>query len=99
MNHHQYREWKKEQLLRQIQQQRLDLATSKNLWLEKTVPIDHGWQVIYGLRKYIAIGSTIFTLYGIRHPSKLMRWSRRALSLWGTFRLIHKSYKALQVKD
>lgn len=99
MNHRQYREWQKEQLLRQIQQQRLDLAASKTLWLEKTAPIDHGWQVVYGLRKYIAIGSTIFTFYSLRHPNKLMRWSRRTLSLWGTFRLMRKSYQALRVKD
>ncbi|PVZ84942.1 cell division protein FtsH [Serratia sp. S1B] len=99
MNHRQYREWKKEQLLRQIQQQRLDLAASKTLWLEKTAPIDHGWQTVYGLRRYIAVGSTIIALYGMRHPSKIIRWSRRVFSLWGTFRLMRKSYRALCVRN
>ncbi|WP_431224892.1 YqjK-like family protein [Serratia sp. L9] len=92
MNHRQYREWQKEQLIRQIQQQRLDLAASKTLWLEKTEPLDRGWQKVYGLRKYMAVGSSIIALYGIRHPSKLIRWSRRALGLWGTIRLFRKTF-------
>lgn len=91
MNHRQYRERRKEQLIRQIQQQRLDLAANKTLWLEKTEPFDRSWQTLYGLRKYMAIGSSVIALYGIRHPSKLIRWSRRALSVWGTVRLIRNA--------
>ncbi|MFC0228196.1 YqjK-like family protein [Serratia aquatilis] len=92
MNHRQYREWKKEQLIRQIQQQRLELTANKVLWLEKTERIDHSWQTLFALRKYIAVGSSIIALYGIRHPSKLIRWSRRALSILGTARLIQKTF-------
>jgi hypothetical protein len=39
----------------------------------------------------MAIGSSVIALYGIRHPSKLIRWSRRALSVWGTVRLIRNA--------
>ncbi len=35
MSRRRYLEWKKERLIRQIQQQRLDLAEHKSLWLEK----------------------------------------------------------------
>lgn len=92
MNHREYREWKKEQLIRQIQPQRLDLAASKALWLEKTERLDRGWQTVFGMRKYLAIGSSLVALYGICHPRKLIRWSRCALGLWGTIRLFRKTF-------
>ncbi|AGO57087.1 cell division MukB family protein [Serratia plymuthica 4Rx13] len=83
MNRRRYLEWRKEKLIRQIQQQRLDLAENKTLWLEKTERIDRGWQTLFGLRKYLVVGSSVMALYGIRHPSKLIRWSRRAFwCLW-----------------
>ncbi|MGL4528965.1 MAG: YqjK family protein, partial [Citrobacter freundii] len=40
MNRRQYRERRKEQLIRQIQQQRLDLAANKSQWLQKTESFD-----------------------------------------------------------
>ena len=42
MNRRRYLEWRKEKLIRKIQQQRLDLAENKTLWLEKTERIDRG---------------------------------------------------------
>ena len=48
MSRRRYLEWKKERLIRQIQQQRLDLAEHKSLWLEKTERIDRGWQTVFG---------------------------------------------------
>lgn len=92
MSRRQSREQKKEQLIRQIQQQRLDLTANKTLWLDTTEPLDRGWQTLYGLRKYLAIGSGVVALYAVRHPSLLIRWSRRALSLWGTLRLVRKTF-------
>ncbi|MFZ1874397.1 MAG: YqjK-like family protein [Chania sp.] len=92
MNHRQYREWKKQQLIQQIQQQRLDLAANKTLWLEKTECLDQGWQTLFSLRKYVAIASSIVALYGIRHPGKFIRWSRRAIGIFGTIRLIRKVF-------
>ncbi|CDG48510.1 YqjK-like family protein [Serratia symbiotica] len=84
----------KEHLIRQIQQQRLDLAESKTRWLEKTTRIDRSWQMVFGLRRYLVLGSGVMALYGIRHPSKLIRWSRRALGAWGAIRLFKKTFAA-----
>ncbi|WP_156294092.1 YqjK-like family protein [Serratia oryzae] len=94
MNHRQYREWKKEQLIRQIEQQRLDLVENKTLWLAKTEYLDQGWQTLFNLRKYVAIGSSVVALYGIRHPGKFIRWSRRAFGIFSTIRLIRKVFTA-----
>ncbi|WON76523.1 YqjK-like family protein [Serratia sp. UGAL515B_01] len=92
MNNRQYREWRKEQLIKKIQQQRLDLTETKALWLEKTERIDRSWQNLLVLRKVIAVGSSVIALYGIRHPSKLIRWSRRLFNIWGIARLIQKAF-------
>ncbi|HEI8867069.1 YqjK-like family protein [Serratia sp. AKBS12] len=94
MSRRQYLEWKKARLIRQIQQQRLDLADNKQQWLEKTERIDRGYQTLFGMRKYLVVGSSIMAVYGIRHPSKLIRWSRRALGAWGTIKLIRKTFTA-----
>ncbi|CQJ64139.1 inner membrane protein YqjK [Yersinia intermedia] len=79
-------------LLREIQQQRLDLAHSAAHWIEVTAPYDRGWAQIVGMRKYLMVGSSLVALYGIRHPSKLIRWSRRAVSIWGTIRLFRSTF-------
>ncbi|MFW5401822.1 YqjK-like family protein [Yersinia sp. 2538 StPb PI] len=79
-------------LLHEIQQQRLDLANSTAHWLEVTAPYDRGWAQIVGMRKYLMIGSSLVALYGIRHPSKFIRWSRRAVGLWGTIRLFRNTF-------
>ncbi|WPC46519.1 YqjK-like family protein [Serratia marcescens] len=84
----------KERLIRQIQQQRLDLAEHKSLWLEKTERIDRGWQTVFGLRRYLVLGSSVMALYGIRHPSKMIRWSRRAFGAWSAIRLFKKTFSA-----
>ncbi|MCU6321195.1 YqjK-like family protein, partial [Klebsiella aerogenes] len=46
MSGQQERDQRKALLLRQIQQQRLDLAASHRHWLETTSPIDRGWQTL-----------------------------------------------------
>ncbi|GAA3611362.1 MAG: YqjK-like family protein [Gibbsiella quercinecans] len=91
MNNRQYREWRKQRLLSQIQQQRVDLAQNTAVLLEKTERIDRGWQALFGMRKFMAIGASVVAIYGIRHPSKLILWSRRAFGAWGTLRLLRKT--------
>ncbi|WP_145562064.1 YqjK-like family protein [Yersinia aldovae] len=84
----------KEALLRKIQQQREDLANSTAHWIDVTAPYDRGWAQIVGMRKYLMIGSSLVALYGIRHPSKLIRWSRRAVSAWGTIQLFRRTFSS-----
>ncbi|CNI42596.1 YqjK-like family protein [Yersinia pekkanenii] len=79
-------------LLREIQQQRLDLANSTAHWIDVTAPYDRVWAQIVSMRKYLIVGSSLVALYSIRHPSKLIRWSRRAASVWGTVRLFRSTF-------
>ena len=57
---------------------------------EKTERIDRGWQTVFGLRRYLVLGSSVMALYGIRHPSKMIRWSRRAFGAWSAIRLFKR---------
>ncbi|CNJ80144.1 inner membrane protein YqjK [Yersinia aldovae] len=84
----------KEALLRKIQQQREDLANSTAHWIDVTAPYDRGWAQIVGMRKYLMIGSSLVALYGVRHPNKLIRWSRRAVSAWGTIQLFRRTFSS-----
>lgn len=58
----------KEALLREIQQQRLDLADSAARWVEVTAPFDRGWAQIVSMRKYLIAGGSLVALYSVRHP-------------------------------
>lgn len=82
----------KADLLRQIRQQRLDLAGETRRWLEATAPCDRGWLAVMKLRKLLLVSSSVIALYNLRHPSRLIRWSRRALNAWGTVKLIRHTF-------
>jgi hypothetical protein len=88
MSNRQEREQRKAQLLRQIQQQRLDLASSHRSWLDVTAPIDHGWQTLKHLRSWAMVGSGLMAIWSVRHPRFLIRWTRRGLGLWSTWRMV-----------
>ncbi|MEQ9887724.1 YqjK-like family protein [Pectobacterium zantedeschiae] len=92
MSQHQQRDREKAQLLRRIQQQRLDLSAGKKNWLNTTARYDRGWQSLMQWRKYWIVGSSLVALYGVRHPSRMIRWGRRVVGLWGTFRLVRKTF-------
>ncbi|MEH2920547.1 YqjK-like family protein [Samsonia erythrinae] len=93
MSQRQQREMKKAQLLRQIQQQRLDLSASKNRWLNATARYDRYWQNLMQWRKFWIAGSGLVALYGIRHPKRMFLWGRRLVGIWGTFRFMRKTLK------
>lgn len=82
------REARKAFLLSQIQQQRLDLNAGRRDWLELTASYDRKWNMLLSLRSWALVGSSVFAIWGVRHPNRLVRWSRRGFSLWSTWRLV-----------
>jgi hypothetical protein len=67
-------------LLRQIQQQRLDLIASRRDWIEATAPFDRGWLTFQHLRS----GRWSAAVDGrmVRSSSALfMRWTKRGFGL------------------
>ncbi len=88
---HQHPRIAKARLLRKIQQQRLDLTAEKREWFIATAGYDRGWNTLLSFRKYLIAGSSLLALYNISHPSRLVRWTKRALGLLGTIRLIRST--------
>lgn len=84
MNGRQERERHKAQLLRQIQQQRLELSACRRHWHEATAPLDRGWHTLLSLRSWLMVGSGLMAVWSVRHPHFLMRWTKRGLGLWST---------------
>ena len=87
MNSKQQREQRKALLLRQIQQQRLDLIASRRDWLEATAPFDRGWLTLQHLRSWAVVGSGIMAVWSVRHPRFLLRWTKRGFGLWSAWRM------------
>ncbi|MGM3162120.1 YqjK-like family protein [Dickeya undicola] len=88
MNRQQRLAAEKQQLLRQIQQQRLDLAANKNRWLEITAPYDSYWQKLAWIRRYLVVIPPVIAILGIRHPRRLVKLARRATGIWSALKLI-----------
>ncbi|MDU6410120.1 MAG: YqjK-like family protein [Yersiniaceae bacterium] len=78
-------------LLYLIQEQRADLTDECDQWLVATAPYDRGWIKLMGMKKYLAIGSSLMAVYTARHPNKVMQWGRRAVGIWGTVKLIRNT--------
>lgn len=68
MNGRQERERQKAQLLRQIQQQRLELSACRRHWLDATAPLDRGWHTLLSLRSWLMVGSGLMAVWSVRHP-------------------------------
>ena len=100
---------RKARLLREIQQQRLDLSASRRDWLDKrrlinpparghgqkaTGAYDRGWNTLLSLRSWALVGSSVMAVWTIRHPNLLVRWARRGVGLWSAWRLVKKTLRS-----
>jgi hypothetical protein len=85
-------------LLSQIQQQRLDLAASRRDWVDATRPLDRGWNTFLNLRSWVLVGSSVMAIWGVRHPSKLIRWTRRGFGVWSAWRLVKATLHQQQLR-
>lgn len=88
MSPRQEREARKAYLLRQIQQQRLDLSASRRDWLDATQPYDRGWSKLVSLRSWFMAASSAMAVVSLRHPRFLVRWARRGVGIWSTWRMV-----------
>lgn len=82
---------RKNALLSQIQQERIDLAMATRDWVAVTAPYDRGWNKIVALRRYVVIASSIFAMWSVRKPNKITKIVRRGFGLWSTWRVIRNT--------
>ncbi len=87
MSPRQEREQRKAFLLRQIQQQRLDLSAGRRDWLDVTQVYDRGWSRLVSLRSWVMVASSAMAVVSLRHPHFLVRWARRGIGVWSTWRM------------
>ena len=76
MSPRQEREARKAYLLRQIQQ------------LDATQPYDRGWSKLVSLRSWFMVASSAMAVVSLRHPRFLVRWARRGVGIWSTWRMV-----------
>ena len=87
MSPRQAREERKAFLLREIQQQRLDLIATRRDWLDATAVYDRGWSKLVSLRSWAIVASSAMAVVSLRPPRFLVRWARRGLGIWSTWRM------------
>lgn len=85
---------RKAQLLREIQQQRLDLSASRSDWLDATGAYDRGWNTLLSLRSWALVCSSVMAIWTIRHPNLLVRWAKRGFGVWSAWRLVKKTLRS-----
>lgn len=81
---------RKQMLVAQINQQRLELSNISQQWLVFTEPVDKLWCGMYSLKYLAWTGLVVIALAGWRRPARLLRLSRRIFGLWGTVHLIQR---------
>lgn len=81
----------KARLLAQIQQQRTELSHEYTTWLQLTTPYYLSSRILLHSFQYLLIGISVLTLYKtvVRHPRRLIDHSRRFITLWQIFKLLH----------
>lgn len=84
------RESRKQELLIQIQTQRMEMVAGEQQWLAATSGYDHLWAKLYGLRRYAAVGGGLLTLWAVRRPKLLGRWIKRGFGVWSSWRMVRK---------
>lgn len=84
------RERRKAELLSIVQQQRLDLSAYRRDWQMAAAPWDRGWNTLINLRSWAMAGSGIMAIWGLRHPRFLVRWTKRGVGIWSTWRMVRK---------
>ncbi|WP_368540766.1 YqjK-like family protein [Enterobacter soli] len=89
---------RKARLLSQIQQERLDLSACRRDWVESTRSFDRGWNTFLSLRSWALVGSSVMAVWGVRHPSKLVRWARRGFGAWSAWRLFKATLRQQQLR-
>ncbi|CAM3723326.1 YqjK-like family protein [Xenorhabdus thuongxuanensis] len=85
------RKLQKQQLLKEIQQQRQLIAAYSRNWLEVAQPYDKGWQTLVAFKPYVAIGSGLALLYGFRHPRQFYRWSHRIINIFRIIKIVRNT--------
>ncbi len=80
-------------LLSEIQQQRLDLNAGCRDWRDATSRLDRGWNTLLNMRTWAIAGSSLVALWSVRHPRFLLRWGKRGVGLWSTWRVLRKALR------
>lgn len=81
---------RKKLLLKKMQVDRQLLQLHATEWLQLTSPVDQGWLAVMRY-KHLALGTAaVIVVRSLRHPLRLLRWSRKALSLWSSYQLLKR---------
>lgn len=83
-------------LLSEIQQQRLDFSAGCRDWRNATSRLDRGWNQLLNLRTWAIAGSSLVALWSVRHPRFLLRWGKRGVGLWSSWRLVRKALRNMR---
>ncbi|WP_269936307.1 YqjK-like family protein [Serratia liquefaciens] len=89
MSKHQERVTKKNRLIERINAQRVSLSQCTEQLLNGTENFDRGWEALFRMRAFIALGVGVVVVKAIRKkPSRFYFWPRRALGIWSASRLV-----------
>lgn len=92
MNRSKILQARKARLIKQIQHERVILASHSDTWQELTSPIDSGWQFVLR-HKYLVITTTVLLTFTVlSKPAFTVRWARHLLSAWSSVSLLKKLF-------
>lgn len=79
---------RKQQLIRKIEQQRIDLSVSSRDWLHATAPYDRAWQTVIALKPLFIAATGLISIYTIKRPRRIFSLGRKAIATWSLVRTL-----------
>lgn len=79
---------KKQRLIKEIEQQRIELSTASNDWLQATEPYDRTWKVIVTFRPIFMAAAGLLSIYTIKRPKRIFSLGKKALATWSVIRTV-----------
>jgi len=90
---------RKSVLLQAIAAERETLRHEATQWHAATQRLDNGWAAIMRYRPLLMGAGALLALTTLKKPLHLVRWGRKALSLWTSYQLLKRTSTTNTPKD
>ncbi|MGJ3354157.1 YqjK-like family protein [Providencia sp. Je.9.19] len=85
---------RKQRLVKEIEQQRLDLAISSRDWLQATAPYDRAWQTMVTFKPIFIAVTGLISIYTLKRPKQFFSLGKKAIATWSLVRTVQGAIKA-----
>ncbi|MBP6122506.1 MULTISPECIES: YqjK-like family protein [Providencia] len=84
---------RKQRLVSQIEQQRIDLSAASRDWLQATSTFDKAWQTVVTFKPIFIAATGLISIYTLKSPKRIFSLGKKALATWSLVRTLQSAVK------